>query len=83
MAVYIALLRKEPDRDYEVSFPDLPGCETSAPSLGTAHTLAKEVLEFHIEALVEAGTPIPAASSLEQIRAQPASRNAMAFPIEV
>lgn len=85
MTAYIALLRKEPDRDYEVLFPDFPGCRTSAPTLETAHKLAGEVLGFHIDGLVEAGGAVPEPSDLEAIRAaaDPADRNAMAFLVEV
>jgi predicted RNase H-like HicB family nuclease len=83
MPIYLGLLRKEPKRDFAVSFPDFPGCEATAPSLETAHTLATEVLEFHVESLREQGKPLPSPSDLERIRALPENRGAMAFRVEI
>jgi predicted RNase H-like HicB family nuclease len=34
MTAYIALIRKEPDSDFGVDFPDFPGCVTAGRTLG-------------------------------------------------
>lgn len=83
MATYIALLRKECDSDYGVSFLDFPGCVTAGESLEEARQFAAEVLEFHIQGMVEDGEAIPEPSSLDAIAADPASTNAVAFLVEV
>ena len=33
MTSYIALIRKDPNSDYGVEFPDFPGCVTAAEDL--------------------------------------------------
>ena len=49
MRTYIALLRKDPDSDYGVDFPDFPGCVTAGSTLEEARAMAEEALAFHIE----------------------------------
>ncbi len=76
---YIALLRKETDTDYGVDFPDLPGCTTTGSTLDEAKEMAAEAIAFHIEGLIEDGEDIPAPSSLEEIMADKANKDAVAF----
>ncbi len=76
---YIALLRKESDTDYGVDFPDLPGCITAGSTLDEAKEIAAEAIAFHIEGLIEDGEDIPAPSSLEEIMADKANKEAVAF----
>ncbi|MDP7599899.1 MAG: type II toxin-antitoxin system HicB family antitoxin [Rhodospirillales bacterium] len=76
---YIALLRKESDTDYEVDFPDLPGCITTGSTLDEAKEMAAEAIAFYIEGLIEDGEGIPAPSSLEEIMADKANKDAVAF----
>ncbi len=76
---YIALLRKETDTDYGVDFPDLPGCITAGSTLDEAKEIAAEAIAFHIEGLIEDGEGIPAPSSLEEIMADKANKEAVAF----
>ena len=45
MTSYIAMLYKEPDSDFGVSFPDFPGCITAGTTLEEAWRLAEEALE--------------------------------------
>ncbi len=71
MATYIALLRKEEDSDYGVSFPDFPGCVTGGSSLDEAMRMAREALELHIEGLLEDGEVIPAPSTADEILENP------------
>ena len=67
MRQYIALIHKEADSDYGVSFPDLPGVITAGSSLDEARNMATEALAFHLEGLVEDGEPAPEPSSLEKV----------------
>ena len=67
MANYIAIIHKDRDSDYGVSFPDFPGCVTAGSDLDEARRQAQEALAFHIEGLQEDGAAIPEPSSLETI----------------
>jgi predicted RNase H-like HicB family nuclease len=54
-----ALIHKEKGSDYGVSFPDIPGCVTAGSSPEEAYKLAEEVLQFHIDGMLEEGESIP------------------------
>ena len=79
MAHYIALIHKDADSDYGVSFPDFPGCISAGVSLDEARDMAAEALTFHIEGMVEDGEAIPEPSSLEQVMADPENRDGVAI----
>ena len=80
---YVALLRKEPDSNFSVDFPDLPGCVTAGETLEEARKLAAEVLAFHIDGMLEDRLPIPPPSTLEEIMADPDNAEALPFIVEV
>ncbi|MGH6916950.1 MAG: type II toxin-antitoxin system HicB family antitoxin [Geminicoccaceae bacterium] len=80
---YFALLRKEPDSDFSVDFPDFPGCVTAGETLEEARKLAAEVLEFHIDGMLEDRLPIPPPAGLESIMADPDNAEALPFIVEV
>jgi predicted RNase H-like HicB family nuclease len=67
MRQYIALIHKEADSDYGVSFPDLACVITAASNLDEARKMATEALAFHLQGLAEDGEPVPEPSSLEEI----------------
>jgi len=67
MTSYIAIIHKEPDSDYGVSFPDFPGCVTAGGDLDEARRMAQEALALHIRGLEEDGETVPAPSSLESV----------------
>lgn len=46
MPYYVALIHKEPDSCYGVSFPDVPGVITAADTIDEAIRQAADVLEF-------------------------------------
>lgn len=83
MTSYIALIHKDPESDFGVSFPDFPGCTTVGQSLEEARTLAQEALEFHIEGMNEDGAPLPAPSSLDTIMQNPDFADGVAFLVTV
>lgn len=83
MTAYVALLRKEPDSDYGVDFPDFPGCITAGTTLEDARRMAVEALQLHIEGMTEDGEPIPAPSPLDEIMADPHHRDAVAVLVDV
>jgi antitoxin HicB len=49
MAHYIALIHKDADSSYGVSFPDIPGVFTAGDTIDEAIQKAAEVLEFAAE----------------------------------
>jgi predicted RNase H-like HicB family nuclease len=83
MRSYIALIHKDPDSDYGVSFPDLPGCVTAGESLEEARVLAAEALEMHLAGMIEDGEAAPEPSTLESIMADRANRDAVAVLVEL
>jgi predicted RNase H-like HicB family nuclease len=82
VARYIALIRKEPETAFGVSFPDLPGCVTAGSSLDEALAMAREALELHLEGLAAEGYEIPAARTLEAIMADRENVDAVAAVVE-
>lgn len=79
MAHYIALIHKDADSDYGVSFPDFPGCISAGGGLDEARAMAAEALALHIEGLVEDGEAIPEPSSLEAVMQDPGNRDGVAI----
>jgi predicted RNase H-like HicB family nuclease len=78
MRHYIALIHKEGDSDFGVSFPDFPGCVTAGSSLDEAMAMAAEALAGHIEVLAEDGEAILEPSSMEAIMSDPENRDGIA-----
>jgi predicted RNase H-like HicB family nuclease len=82
MAHYIALIHKDADSDYGVSFPDLPGVITAGSTLDEARKLATEALAFHLEGLAEDSEAVPEPSTLEEIMVIAENRDGVAVLIE-
>ena len=83
MTTYIALLRKDPDSDFGVDFPDFPGCITAGSTLEETRHMAAEALQFHIEGMLEEGLPVPPPSALDAIMADPENAEAIPFLVAV
>lgn len=79
MAIYIAMIHKEPDSDYGVSFPDFPGCVTAGSTLEQAREMAAEALAAHAGYLIETGRPLPEPSTLDAVAADPGHAGAVSF----
>jgi predicted RNase H-like HicB family nuclease len=79
MRHYIALIRKDADSDYGVSFPDLPGVITAGGDLDEARKMVSEALALHLEGLAEDGEAVPEPSSLEEIL-WPSTKTTTALP---
>lgn len=78
MADFIALIHKDAESDFGVSFPDLPGCVTAGATLDEARAMAAEALALHIEGMVEDGEAVPEPSTLETIMQERENRDAVA-----
>lgn len=70
MAHYIALIHKDPDTGYGVSFPDLPGVTTVGDTIDDAMHKAAEVLTFAAEDYSkQTGRDFPAPRTIDALRA--------------
>ena len=79
MANYIAIVHKETESDFGVSFPDFPGCITAGKNIDEAKDMAQEALTLHVQGMLEDGEQLPIASRLEKIMNDPDYANAVAY----
>ena len=81
---FIALIHKEADSGYGVSFPDVPGVIAAAETLDEALSEAAEALDFAFE---DWRGDLPKPRSLDELRADPdfldRSRDAVVAAVRV
>ena len=85
MRQYIALIHKDSNSDYGVSFPDFPGCISAGKTLDEARNLASEALAFHVAGMIDDAEAIPEPSTLEAVMADQDNRDGVAIlvPLEM
>ena len=83
MTSYIAIMYKEPDSDFSISFPDFPGCITAGKTLEEAWKMAAEALSFHVDGMRLGGETIPEPSSVDTVMADPENAGALPFLVQV
>ena len=71
------LVTKEADTNWNVVFPDLPGCVTAGRSVDEALAFAEEALALHVQGMREDGEALPTPSNLEALMADPESAGAL------
>jgi antitoxin HicB len=73
MPHYIALIHKDTDSSYGVSFPDLPGVVTAGDTIDEAMQQATEILEFAAEDWEnqDGSRGLPAPRTIDVLRADP------------
>lgn len=76
---YLALVEKEPDSDYGVFFPDLPGCVSAGSAFEEAREMAAEALALHLEGMAASDEYIPPPSSADAILAHEDAADAIAL----
>jgi predicted RNase H-like HicB family nuclease len=59
------VIHKDPDSDYGVTVPDLPGCFSAGTTTDEALTNAVEAIECHLEGMLLDGEKLPAPRSVE------------------
>jgi predicted RNase H-like HicB family nuclease len=64
---YPAVIHKDAESDYGVSFPDFPGCVTAAASAEAAVVEARDALQLHVDGMLEDAAPLPAPSPLDAV----------------
>lgn len=83
MPSYIAYIRKDPDSDYGVEFPDVPGCITAGRTLDEARAMAAEALAGHLAILAEEGEPVPTPSTMDALKHDPNREDAVLMLIDL
>lgn len=63
---YLVVVEKG-KKSFGAYVPDLPGCVAVAETRREVLKLIRDGIELHIEALIEAGEPIPPASSKSEV----------------
>ncbi len=79
MLNYIAVIHKEEESDFGVSFPDFPGCITAGTTIDDAKDMAQEALSGHVACMLEENLPLPKPSSLENISKNDDYKDASAY----
>jgi predicted RNase H-like HicB family nuclease len=68
---YPIAIHKDPDTDYGVIVPDLPGCYSAGSTIDEALVMAREAVELHLESLRDDGLEAPAPSTIEALHRNP------------
>jgi predicted RNase H-like HicB family nuclease len=68
---YPVVVHKDPNSDYGVTVPDLPGCFSAGETLDEALQEVVEAIEAHLEGLLMDGEPIPAPQPVEHYQNHP------------
>jgi antitoxin HicB len=75
VSTYIALIHKDSDSGYGVSFPDVPGAIAAGDTIDEAIEKAAEVLAFAAEGWRSlSGEEFPAPRTIDELRADPTFR---------
>jgi predicted RNase H-like HicB family nuclease len=69
-ALYPAIIDKDPDSDFGVTFPDFPGCVSAGRTLDEAVTGAHEALAGHVALMVADGDELPSPTPFEVAAAE-------------
>lgn len=64
-------IHKDPDSDYGVTVPDLPGCFSAGSTIDEAMLMAREAIELYLDTLIEDGREIPEPSDIETLQKNP------------
>jgi predicted RNase H-like HicB family nuclease len=76
MPYYIALIHKDADSGYGVSFPDVPGVISAGDTIDETMRRAAEVLEFAAEDWSErTGREFPRPRTIDELRTDPSFRS--------
>ena len=68
--LFTVVIHKDPDSDYSVIVPDLPGCFSAGGSLEDALVQVREAIECHIEGLLLDNEDIPAPADTDAFIAE-------------
>lgn len=74
MSYAIAVIHQE-NGVYGISFPDFPGCVSTARSLDEVIFKGGQALALHVSGMIEEGEALPILRSADQLRADPEFRD--------
>lgn len=80
---YPIVIHKDPDSDYGVTIPDLPGCFSAGSTINEAIAMAQEAAECHIEGLLLDSDPVPSSSDIDVHKDKPDFEDGIWAIIEV
>ena len=63
---FTVIIERQPEGEYLVSVPALPGCYTEGPTLGEAREMATDAIRAYCTSLLQHGESIPFESTEEQ-----------------
>jgi antitoxin HicB len=63
---FTVIIERQPEGEYLVSVPALPGCYTEGRTLEEARTMAADAISAYCTSLLKHGEPIPVESTEEQ-----------------
>lgn len=72
---YPAFISKDEGSDWNVEFPDFPGCVTAGRTLEEATAFAAEALALHVHGIRAGGHSVPAPSDAASLPAKRRSAN--------
>lgn len=59
------VIHKDPDSDYGVTVPDLPGCFSAGVTVDDALTEVVEAIELHLDGMLQDNEPLPTPQMIE------------------
>jgi predicted RNase H-like HicB family nuclease len=68
---YPVVIHKDPESDYGVTVPDLPGCFSAGETLDEALNEVVEAIECHLEGLLMDSEPIAVPKTIEYHQSNP------------
>ena len=80
---YPIVIHKDPNSDFGVTIPDLPGCFSAGSTIEEAINMAQEAAECHIEGLLIDSEPIPMPSDIEVHKDDPIFKEGIWALVEV
>ena len=67
---FTIIIERQPEGEYLVSVPALPGCYTEGLNLEDARSMAEDAIRAYCASLLKHGEPIPVEPSSEQFIGQ-------------
>ena len=71
------MIHKDPESDFGVTVPDLPGCFSAGKTMEDAIENAEEAILTHVEGLMMDDESIPSPTPLERLRGRVRDRSAV------
>ena len=68
---YPVVIHKDPESDYGVTVPDLPGCFSAGGTMDEALQEVVEAIETHLEGMLLDGESVPAPKAIEDHQSNP------------